>query len=260
LILNIDGFNEIVLATENTDRRMNPIYPSGSHMSVLLTTATNLDSKTLESIYEIRNEYRKEERILSAMQRAPLSYSVFSYLAGMTWSQRIERGIRRIEYRLVNEAQEGLWEDYRGPALGDRKNKYEQAAQIWMRTSEMLNALCRQQKLHYVHLLQPNQYVPGSKPLSENERKVAYAPQGRWGVRAREGHPFLRGLGGQLRAKGIRFYDLTFLFQNVTDDLYVDKCCHFGHAGNTLLAQVAADAIVAAANGQPAESVRIPTQ
>jgi hypothetical protein len=96
----------------------------------------------------------------------------------------------------------------------------------------------------YLHFLQPNQYVAGSKEMGPEERAVAYF----------EGHPFQRSVvvgypklvkaGQELREQGVAFFDLTGILAGRKEPLYVDTCCHLGKPGYEIIASRIADEIV----------------
>jgi hypothetical protein len=95
----------------------------------------------------------------------------------------------------------------------------------------------------YYHFLQPNQYVPGSKVLSAEERQMAYTeghPYGNFVVR---GWDHLRKEGEDLRRQGVAFHDLTEIFAGVEETVYSDDCCHLNDRGNLLVGRAVADAI-----------------
>jgi hypothetical protein len=58
----------------------------------------------------------------------------------------------------------------------------------------------------------------------------------------------------ELRDEGVRFHDLTPLFQGETQDLYVDWCCHLNRAGYELVARRIAEEILASWNERAAAS------
>ena len=101
----------------------------------------------------------------------------------------------------------------------------------------MLAAICSRRGLPYLHLLQPNQYVTGSKPFGDAERAVAIDPAHPWAGFAREGYPLLRARGAALAEEGIAFYDLTQIYRDVADPIYRDTCCHVNGRGNRVLAR-----------------------
>jgi hypothetical protein len=50
------------------------------------------------------------------------------------------------------------------------------------------------------------------------------------------GYPLLQAAGARLVAAGVPFHDLTAVFRDHPEPLYVDTCCHVGHEGSRLLA------------------------
>jgi hypothetical protein len=89
----------------------------------------------------------------------------------------------------------------------------------------------------YLHALQPSQYVPGSKRLTDPERQQAYAPGSVWMRAVQDDYPLLRGRDATLSAHGVDFLDLTPSFAEVTASVYVDNCCHLNPAGYGMLGQ-----------------------
>jgi hypothetical protein len=115
---------------------------------------------------------------------------------------------------------------------------------IWRRSSEEMAVLARANDIRYLHVLQPNQYVEGSKPMGPDERRIATPPDHPYRDGAVLGYPLLRAESGRLRASGVEFYDATGLFADVEEPLYVDGCCHFNRRGNEILARFLAARIL----------------
>ena len=118
--------------------------------------------------------------------------------------------------------------------------------ELWQRASAQMDALARAQGMVFVHALQPNQYVEGSKPLTPVELRRAYDPQLPWSRAAIAGYPLLVAAGEELRSQGVDFVDLTQMFRDNTDDLYRDRCCHFNDRGYRLIAARLAEEVAAA--------------
>ena len=95
--------------------------------------------------------------------------------------------------------------------------------------------LARANGIVYVHALQPNQYLEGSKPLSEEEQRVAFDPRHKYRTGVVEGYPLLIEAGRRLRDNNVNFLDWTSAYENVEESLYVDSCCHVNELGNELL-------------------------
>ncbi len=118
--------------------------------------------------------------------------------------------------------------------------------EIWRRSSLELKALCESHGIRYVHVLQPNQYLVGSKPLSVTERANAYDLESPYRKCVEDGYPLLRAAGEQLRASGVAFHDLSIVFEDTNATLYSDTCCHFNSEGNRILCEAIAAALAGA--------------
>ena len=142
--------------------------------------------------------------------------------------------------------EEGLGYHITGPGNGDATDDevYEQLADLWQNCSVQIQRVCQANQSHYLHFLPPNQYIAGSKPLSEEERENCYLPEQGYAVSVVAGYPRLRERGPKLVAQGVRFHDLTMLFQETEETTYSDWFCHFNQRGNDMLAeQIAAELI-----------------
>lgn len=134
-----------------------------------------------------------------------------------------------------------------GPAVeyGTRRELYTDIAREWGRSSVLLNGIIAAQGGRYFHFLQPNQYVPGSKPLGEAERNRAVHTNSPYRRPVEIGYPYMRAMGASLRRAGLSFQDLTGLFADDSQPLYIDDCCHMDGRGNAILARAIAAALAA---------------
>ena len=98
--------------------------------------------------------------------------------------------------------------------------------------------------MRYYHFLQPNQYVPGSKPLSAAERKTAYQDAHPARPFIEQGYPLLRQAGRRLAGRGVHFHDLSTAFARNGETFYYDSCCHVNRAGAEALAAPIARALL----------------
>jgi hypothetical protein len=135
----------------------------------------------------------------------------------------------------------------RGPelAFADGGQRYAALADVWQRSSLEMARLCRESGIRYFHVLQPNQYLPGSKTLSEEEREIAWDRDVADTKRVETGYPLLIERGRELRELGVPFIDLSMLFENETGTIYNDACCHVNQRGADLMAESVAAAIAA---------------
>ncbi|RKZ41639.1 MAG: hypothetical protein DRQ49_04405 [Gammaproteobacteria bacterium] len=246
-VLNIDGFNDLALANDNINNQINPIFPSGFHIGLMSKTqmTNQLDFQTAKHLYAHYSLYETELSVLSFTQSFPFKYSIFFNLLGELWTKRSLIEIKKTEYKLTFETQKTMSNEFRGPLFQNQNgNPYEVVANIWQQASTMLYAICQANRLIYIHVLQPNQYVEGSKPLSDKEKKMAFDPNLGWGIAAREGYTHLISKGEQLSKDGIPFYDLSMIFKDSTEDLYTDICCHFNTNGNVIMGKNIAEILL----------------
>jgi hypothetical protein len=238
-VINIDGFNDIVFAAHNIDTGINPVFPSGYHMRMLskMRTGQKFDPDIVNLLSDYYSYYENESSLLSLIQKPPFKYSIFLNLIGDQLTEHNLVRIRELEIKMLLGGQRSMTNEFRGPIYNWGNDKYEVSANIWKQSSEHLYAICKAYNLLYIHVLQPNQYVSGSKQLTADEKKVAYIPKHDWSVAAREGYSYLISKGRELSDKGLPFYDLTMVFNDVEESVYVDTCCHFGRNGHELVAQ-----------------------
>ena len=123
--------------------------------------------------------------------------------------------------------------------------RLEHLAGLWERSSLQMHRLARASGARCFHFLQPNQYVPGSKPIGPKEAAVALA-EGPFCYRdaVEEGYPLLIDRGARLNAAGVNFHDLTSVFRSEPRAMYSDACCHFTTPGYLRIAEAMADAVV----------------
>jgi hypothetical protein len=120
---------------------------------------------------------------------------------------------------------------------------YRELASFWMRSSLGMRALAESDGALFFHFLQPNQHVPGSKPMGDEERAVAVRGGETFAPHAAAGYRHLRERGTELRGRGVRFHDLTLVFAETREPIYVDNIGHVGARGNEMLADAMAASI-----------------
>ena len=238
IIVNLDGYNELVLAQENYfESGVSPYYPRWwqEQQSGRLTDAQQL---LLGRIYALRQRQQRRDAFAAAepWRRLALYSTVNRYLSERTAAQ-----ILTLNHELAANQTGEYTLQRNGPqlALSPPPDEYElsrRAVRVWYRGSVILHDLSRTAGAEYYHFLQPNQYVPDAKPLTDRELAVAYNPESLAVQAYRDGYPLLRRLGDELRQQGINYHDLTQIFADNRETLYIDDCCHLNARGNELLA------------------------
>jgi hypothetical protein len=245
-VINIDGFNEVALhPAENAHRKVSISYPrSWYHRVHELATPENA-----ESVYRILSQRRSRQEWAARFVRMPYRYSTT-----LNWIWRLRdnsfgHAINAAQQRIMAEKvsgeppflQTGPHRDY-----SSEQQVFIELAQLWQNCSLQLHRICEANDIAYYHLLQPNQYFDGSKPMSAEERAIVILPGHPYSEGVVKGYPLLKRSGDELVRQGVRFTDLTMLFENTQDQAYRDNCCHCNELGNKLLAQAVANAVISA--------------
>ncbi len=115
-------------------------------------------------------------------------------------------------------------------------------AAIWRDSSLQLARLAAANDIDYFHFLQPNQYA-GGKVFTEEELERAIHPNPVYRFGVRHGYPRLAAAGASLREQGVEFTDLTQIFADERETVWVDRCCHLNRRGQRALARAVARAI-----------------
>ncbi len=238
-VLNIDGFNDLVLAGVNLDQGVHPVFPSAGHIGLMskMQMDNGLDRQSIKFLSNYYKLLDTQLALLSFIQKSPFKYSVFLNLAGELLSRQHGVKINNLKYDWTVEASQTIAKEYRGPRYISSNSEPDITSDIWQHASEMTFAICKANDLDYIHILQPNQYVKDSKPMSEEEKEIAINPDSDWGRKVRQGYSYLVSKGDNLKKKGISFYDFSMIFQNDKRVLYEDDCCHFNKKGNKVVAE-----------------------
>jgi hypothetical protein len=241
-VIDLDGFNELAVASMNARRGVHPALPA-SEQWLPLVTGSALDSRTLELTADV---LLARNRLLEELDACLGSAGLRSALVGSLLVRSIDR--RRGDYsraveRLTEERDREELRGLAGPTLaeGDRE-PLETCVRIWREGTLSLAAACAARGITYLHVLQPTLHDAGSKPLSADERATGKAHP-TWETAAREGYPLLRAEGAQLRAGGLAFFDASGVFRERSETLYFDAC-HFRAPGHELLARAIGEALL----------------
>lgn len=77
-------------------------------------------------------------------------------------------------------------------------------------------------------------------------KRVAYRQNHPYRVGALLGYAYLVERGRALRDAGVAFFDLTEVFRDHREPLYVDDCCHYNDEGYRILTRAIGRAVAAA--------------
>lgn len=239
LVINLDGFNEAVSPVlYNIPHGVYPSFPQG--WDILSTSAPAKGE--IQRLAAQRQANDKRKWLAEEWQASVLGSSSSGNLI---WNL-LDRGLRRELAELAREKPEQATRYVaRGPEYASRdiKKQIVGAVKYWYRTSLLMREVCRSNGIEFFHFLQPNQYVPDSKPMADDERRIAYWAEHPQRIVVEDAYPRLRRMGELLSRAGVHFTDLTYVFKEHREPIYIDNCCHINEAGNALLGRVVGAAI-----------------
>ncbi len=243
VVVNLDGFNEVDGATDNVQDGVYPYFPHNWHLHA--RRALDRDALLLVARAEATRAERAALRAHFAV--APVRHSAFLLAL---WEALDRRQLARLRADMLALDQHLAGGErppqVSGPplAFADAGALYAELVEVWARASHEMESLCRGRGIQYLHFLQPNQYLEGSKVLTAEERQVAWNPDVADAGRVRDAYPLLIARGAELAGEGVDFHDLTAIFEHERGPIYVDPCCHFNERGAELVAEAIAAAIV----------------
>lgn len=238
VVVLLDGFNETALAVyENASRGLAVSDPRSWH----LLLGARPGGATAPQALEIHETKLARARWARRFSTLPVRHSAFACLAWKARDRALERRLMtQAEALRLTPADPG---EYRVLSDQERREALEEAGLVWKRCSFAMAALSKAHGAEYLHFLQPNQYDPGSKPLSPEERRRAFVEDSPYRSAVADGYPILRRHGEALREQSVAFVDLSRLFSQVETTVYDDGCCHFNELGYRMLAEAIADAV-----------------
>lgn len=250
-VINVDGFNDIVLPiVENYNRKIYPFYPRAwsSFVNRRPSQTTILGAGEIAFLRQ-----RQGRRVLAANGSILGRSAIYGLYAAREMSRdgtrigEIQRRLLAEKVDLPFEAQ-GPFEEY-----DDIAEVYLAAAQLWARSSILMHHVLEGAGSRYFHVLQPNQYVVGSKVLSQAEEQIAYDLDHPYAPTATRGYPYLFEASPTIVEAGVRFFDATPIFRDVAEDVYQDSCCHMNSFGKGLLARSIAEWVTDSVYGSKRE-------
>lgn len=257
VVVNLDGYNDMVFGYTNQYHRVHPIFPSaaimwgigntldtGQRSSAFYRTAADLLEARLAITNYTDTANASRAGLKYLYRKAVISYHLRSkasaerrYVAAFGDNQNIER----IKHLMGIDL-----------PIDEKADGTEMAFDIWLKSDEAMAALAKSAGARYVHVIQPNQYFKTRKTFSPDEAKVALSMPATEPVRigAERGYAMFDKRADIIAKHGI--ISGVAMFDDQPGAMYVDNCCHYTKAGETILADFMAERVVQAlakANG-----------
>ena len=238
LVINLDGFNDVTLPIrDNLEVGVNPFYPRAWKYRLSGNRTEILNARGAVVVID---DFRK--RLARKASKAPWRWSFTASMAWLFVDGRLNIEANRHQIAVMSPDFDEIDPERSGPTLSfDTKDEILDAlAATWWRCSQDIYGLSTVHGFEYYHFLQPNQYDVGSKPLTVAEERLAFDPDSDFVDLVGQGYPRLRQEVASLGDTGVVFVDLSRIFEEVDETVYVDTCCHFNTRGVTeLVARIA---------------------
>lgn len=204
VVINLDGLNEIALTLIENKQLGNPaIFPRQF-------------SQAVNVIATDRSCAKLNNRLLDVDSKIPLiEFGVWAY-------------VKNCHYKITGYDTKSWWLD--AMHIDEKTDYLNQAIAVWRESSNRLQEVLSTKHIDYIHVLQANQYLGGSKEFTDEEKRVALNSQN-WAAAIGENYSLLDKSG----LSNKHFMDQRFLFKNVKETVYADSCCHFNQKGMSII-------------------------
>ena len=241
LLVNLDGYNEVALhEAENAKAKTTPSFPRAWHGRVSVT----FDPRSAETALTVMLIRRSRTSWARSLSWLPFQKSALVNFVWWSVDRRYHGRIVELNSQLISTKLQSESFAVTGPPseFEDQAALHRHLVEYWANCSVELNRLCESRGIEYHHVLPPNQYLEGSKPMGLSERKAAYYAEEdyEYSRSAQLCYPLLVERGKSLVQAGVRFHDITQLFAKFEAPLYGDICCHYNEQGNVLVAEAVA--------------------
>jgi hypothetical protein len=240
VIVNIDGYNEIALAAcENDKSRVFTAYPRMWHLRAQDIVDPRVYDKSFRLLQVRATRQELAHGICNSWFRWSPTFNLVWKIRDMYWENQLVDLASRLSTGERAFATGGPRQEYT-----TESEMFDHLRDIWKNCSLQIHHLCQGNGTKYIHVLQPNQYLAGSKPMTDLEWKKMYVADQDYGKVIAQSYPLLIAEGPQLQKLGIDFHDLTMIFAATEETIYADPFCHYNARGNEILARAVAAAVI----------------
>ena len=238
VLINLDGVGEAILTKEVLEMHIYPTYPYLWN-NFFINSSSSFYSVNLGKLMMWRNIRNLNARIFS--------HANFSISALTIWAltdKTLERKATESEAVLNKKNTQGF--HIHGPKMeniNDPQYLLNFQERIWTQSSLQTEYLAQKNNFDYFHFLQPNQYVPDTKPLSSYELTNSHNDAFHM-TSIQSAYPRFQANIETLRSKGVQAYDLTHIYDDAKETIFIDYCCHTNDLGEEILVQEIGQRIV----------------
>ena len=251
LVINIDGFNEVALSNLNNQTQLSWIMPSGNHVISLVNLANNsLSTETLDNLLKIKRIKPQLREAVTEQKQCDLAvcytlYSIYTHLLLKSYQNAVMMFEAEQKEQISSLfSEQSPFYFYPQEAALSETELYESVAKNWEETSFLMSQVLAKRNIPYFHFIQPNQYYPTQRQFSEAEKRMAFSDTSPYAEAVQVGYPYLLKQVDNLRSRGVNIYNSVAVLDNASEMVYLDNCCHYNEAGETIFSDYIADNIV----------------
>lgn len=249
LVINIDGFNEMVFCSNNNRLNVDIAMPSAQHFLPMrdLVDSQAVTGDKLISIWKIQRYKQAFDSNKKTMERTPFA-SVYLILSAYNkyLYKKYQGEILRFD-GLIKPATpvDSIINVKYTRGTDDETLLMSKIASLWSRCSLIMSRSlsARKQPGRYFHFLQPNQYY-SNKTFSGDEQRIALDQQSPYSFLVKKGYPFLLQAIENLQKNHVHAFSAAEVFDGLKETIYIDNCCHFNRQGNEKFADFIAGCIL----------------
>jgi hypothetical protein len=247
LVVNLDGFNDVALASLNSERGLDISMPSVQHLDPLIALV-NRSALTPDKLESLAAIFRDRRRLVDVKEGIGANRSAAVHLI-LDWyhgrvSARYSRELGRFSNLPANPPENVLIQATPATKARDDAGPFSDVAALWTGASLLMDQMVEARGGAYFHFLQPNQYFT-TRRFEPAEASVALNAASPYKTFVEEGYPALAEATPRLTDAGVAFFDATRVFDRLTSPAYMDDCCHYTLQGNQALADFIASSILA---------------
>jgi len=256
VIINVDGFNEIVTAFNNNNDKDNidislPAtdiwFNTGRHIErINMRSGDNRGIVLAQHVWQDVNLARSSEQCMFA--------TCFII-------RKMLQHYHRLQIENIDGEKNEKWREYTHFYLPLKHKQPENGltfktipammkkqAQIWENSARRMAQMAKNSNAQYIHMLQPTLLYVVDKKIEPRNR---LNPYDRYIPILKEGYPRLISKIPAMRADGINIADGTGIFDSYQGRIYSDDCCHYNMAGMQIMVDRIVDQIRATPRLRP---------
>jgi hypothetical protein len=247
MVINIDGFNEIVFCFNNNRLNVDIAMPSAQHFLPMrdLMDSQAVTGEKLESIWKIQTYKKEFNRVEKKLQHTKIAsiYLILSAYSKHLYKKYRSEIVRFDSLIKPADSRDSIVNIKYTPAAANEPILLAKIATLWYRTSFFMNSALSARRSQYVHFLQPNQYY-SKKSFTQKEQETALDNQLAYNYLVKKGYPVLHQAVEALKNNHVNTFSAVEIFDRVKETIFIDKCCHFNQLGNEIFADFIANCIL----------------